>query len=435
VFTPGRGYFVIGFAKQQAAICGCAKMATIILAWELGTGLGHLVNLLPFVHGIRKRGCRIVCAVQELAKAEEFLGAEGISYLQAPIPTPVSANAIDPQRTFAHILHNHGFGDHGTLRAAANAWRNLFELIAPDLIVFDHSPTALLAARGLPAKRALIGTGFFCPLDEYPLADLRPWLPDANDRLCQDEDRVLDNANYVLSAWGQPPLGHLSRLFHDVDEQFLVTLPELDHYQDRRGSLSLGPSGNSDVGAKYWGVWPNIGGRLPLWPEGPGKRVFAYLKPFPALPRLLQQLCDLRCRTIVHGNGADANLRSRFASATMRFENDPLDLAEVGTTCDLAILNGNHGTTVSMLLAGKPTLQVPLFLEQGLFSQAVARLGAAVVATPDRPLEVVAGLMELLGSPKHAEAARRFAARYTDYDPQRQIAAIVDRMEELLRPV
>ncbi len=117
----------------------------------------------------------------------------------------------------------------------------------------------------------------------------------------------------------------------------------------------------------------------------------------------------------------------------MRFEDQPIDLAEVGRTCDLAVLNGNHGTTVSMLLAGKPTLQVPIFLEQGLFSQAVERLGAAVVARPDRPLEAVAGLMELLGSGRYAEAARQFAARYAGYDPERQINAVVDRAEELLR--
>jgi UDP:flavonoid glycosyltransferase YjiC (YdhE family) len=136
----------------------------------------------------------------------------------------------------------------------------------------------------------------------------------------------------------------------------------------------------------------------------------------------------------VHGDGADAALRSRFHAASLRFEDQPLDLAEVGRTCDLAILNGNHGTTVSMLLAGKPTLQVPIFLEQALFSQAVARLGAAIVALPDQRLDAVAGLMELLASQQHAEAARQFAARYAGYDPERQIVAMVDRVEELLRP-
>ena len=124
----------------------------------------------------------------------------------------------------------------------AGAWRNLFLSVRPDLIVFDHSPTALLAACGLAAKKAMIGTGFFCPLDGYPLPDLRPWLHEGKERLRDDENHVLANANQVLAAWGQPPLKRISRLFHEVDEQFLVTLPELDHYQGRKGTLTPGAS-------------------------------------------------------------------------------------------------------------------------------------------------------------------------------------------------
>ena len=116
-----------------------------------------------------------------------------------------------------------------------------------------------------------------------------------------------------------------------------------------------------------------------------------------------------------------------FPRRQRRFQSEPLDLAEAGKTCDLAILNGNHGTSVSMLLAGKPMLQVPITLEQGLFSQAVARFGAAKVAAPNRPLEVIARLMEILGSEAYAEAARRFAAKYAGYDPERQITAVVGR--------
>jgi hypothetical protein len=345
------------------------------------------------------------------------------------------------------------------------------ELAEPDLIVCDHSPTALLAARGLPARKAIIGTGFFCPPDECPMGDMRHWLPKAEERLRQDEEHVLANANGVLAAWGQPPLEQLSRLFCDVDETFLVTLPELDHFPGRgvRARPAFAPGSPSPpaplpVGegsnhafapgspsppvplpagegrrsvrrgeARYWGVWPNVGGKKPCWPDGRGKRVFAYLKPFPALPRLLQRLYDLRQPTIVYGDGIGEDVRRRFTTETLRFESEPLDLAEAGRSCDLAILNGNHGTTVSMLLSGRPTLQVPIALEQALFSEAVARLGAAKLALPHRPADVVAGLMEMLGSDAYGEAAQRFAAKYAGYDPQRQIAAMADRVEQMLQ--
>jgi len=406
---------------------------------------------LPLARGLRQIGHRIFAAVQDLAKAKTAFRGLDIALFQSPVRLHCASDAIEPPRTFAHVLYNCGFGDVDALCAMAGAWRTMLELINPDLMVFDHSPTALLAARGLRARKALIGTGFFCPLDEYPMADLRPWLPQASghkDQAKQDEDRVLANANTVLAELGQPPLERLSRLFYDVDENFLVTLPELDHYAARTGTLVArvqretqgneealtpcpSPEGRGET--KYWGAWPNVGGQLPSWPDSAEqKRVFAYLKPFPALPRLLIQLGDLHCPTIVHGDGLDDGIIRRFQSRTMRFENRPVDLQGAGRSCDLAILNGNHGTTFSMLLAGKPTLQVPVTLEQALFSRAVERLGAAAMAPADEPQGVVAALMEMLGSDRYAEAAWRFAARYADYDPQKQIEAVLQRVEELL---
>ncbi len=278
-------------------------MATILLTWELGGGMGHLINLLPLARGLRLLGNRVVAALRDLPRAEQVFGGLDLSYFQAPFKIRPGAHAIEPQRCFAHILHNNGFGDSVELKTMAEAWRNLFLSVRPDLIVFDHSPTAMLAAQGLTGKKALIGTGFFCPLDGQPLPDLRPWLPEDKERLRDDENHVLDNANKVLAAWGQPRLERISRLFHEVDEQFLVTLPELDHYQGRKEHQALtpcpSPSGRGEQsaqadrlktypasgpaaqgGTRYWGVWPNVGGRCPEWPEGQGKWVFAYLKPF-----------------------------------------------------------------------------------------------------------------------------------------------------------
>jgi hypothetical protein len=174
--------------------------------------------------------------LQDLCKADRVFHDLDISFLQAPGKNRLSAVSIDSQRTFAEILQNRGFGDSSELKAIASAWRNLYKLARPDLIVFDHSPTAMLATYGLGVKRALVGTGFFCPLDEYPMPDLRPWLPDDSARLKEDEDLVLSHANAVLSAWGREPLPRLSQLYQQVDENFLATFAELDHYPGRQGA-------------------------------------------------------------------------------------------------------------------------------------------------------------------------------------------------------
>jgi UDP:flavonoid glycosyltransferase YjiC (YdhE family) len=178
-------------------------MANILLTWELGGGLGHLVNLLPLAKHLRQQGHRVAAALRDLSRVYEFFQGLDVTCLQAPIKTRVDDNRFDPPRTFSHILYNTGFGDYEELSWMTAAWRHLYDLVQPDLIVFDHSPMALLAARGCKAKRALIGTGFFCPTDSYPLPNLRPWLQDQDPaQLCRDEDHVLSNVNRLLRSWG-----------------------------------------------------------------------------------------------------------------------------------------------------------------------------------------------------------------------------------------
>jgi len=394
-------------------------MATVLLTWELGGGMAHLVNLLPLARGLRERGHRVFAALRHLSSAETVFGELDISYLQAPVRTGRSRRWIEPARTFAHVLYNTGFDDASVLRPAVHAWKNLYKLVQPDLLIFDHSPTALLAARGCPAKKVVVGPGFCCPSDESPLRDLRPWLAGDAHRLRQDEAGVLANANQALDALNQPPVERLGQLYREVDDTFLLTFAELDPYAPREG-------------ATYRGTRPVPGAHRPEWPEGPGKRVFAYLRCFPALPRLLALLDELKVPTIVCAEGIDPKLRQRFDSEALRFEDRLLDLAEVGRHCDLAILNGNHGTTAAMLLAGKPVLQVPINLEQTLNSIAVERLGAGLGASGDRPEQIAVKLMALLSSRKHTEAARQFAARYASFDPQQGLSLMLQGLEELL---
>ncbi len=228
---------------------------------------------------------------------------------------------------------------------------------------------------------------------------------------------MLNVINEALSAWQQPPLAHVADLYYPADEHFLVTFPELDHYPRR-------------TGARYWGAWSSGFGKPPAWPAGSGKKIYAYLKPFPALTALLAALARSGCPTIVYCDGIQPGVQQQFQAPTVRFENEPLDMDRVGRECDLAILNGNHGTAVRILLAGKPSLQVPIHVEQALLAAAILRTGAALAAAPDAPDNVERQLHALLSGDRCVEAARRFAAKYATFDPP-QITGIVERLEAL----
>ena len=104
--------------------------------------------------------------------------------------------------------------------------------------------------------------------------------------------------------------------------------------------------------------------------------MFAYLKTAPSTGRVLEALRRRESPTLAYVEGASAKLRRGLESKTVRLSDAPRDLRQIGRECDAAILNGGHGATAEMLLAGRPLVQIPLALEQELTAQAVKRLGA-----------------------------------------------------------
>ncbi|HEX5241929.1 MAG TPA: nucleotide disphospho-sugar-binding domain-containing protein, partial [Tepidisphaeraceae bacterium] len=276
----------------------------------------------------------------------------------------------------------------------------MLETVRPDVVIFDHSPTALWCSRGLPMRRVVIGSGFCVPPDVDPLPDLRPWQPPDPQRILNCERVVVAKINNILARWSCTPIDRLGQLFSEVDDTFLLTFKELDHYPNRPAET------------RYRGAWIRSEGAAPQRPSSAGKRVYGYLKPFPGLPALLDNLKSRGLPTLLFMERPDEVLVRDFSSATLRFEPRPLDLAAVARTCDLAIVHGTHGTTVTFLLAGKPTLQLPLLLEQGIFAGAVTRLGAALQPPVEQTNHITADLERLLSEPAFGDAARRFADRY-----------------------
>jgi hypothetical protein len=247
---------------------------------------------------------------------------------------------------------------------------------------------------------------------------LQPWIGADMTQAARDEREILERMNALLESWNQPPLARVAGLFHPSDEHILATFAEMDHYQGR-------------TGARYWGAWSSGFGKPPVWPEGTGKRIYAYLKPFQELPKLLELIKQSGAPAIVYCDGIPLATQERYQAPTIRFENEPLDIHRAAGECDFAILNANHGTAVVMLLAGKPMLLVPIHVEQALLANAIMRLEAALGASPTSAQEIEIQFNRLLTTDLGQAGARRFAAKYATFDPNRQIAAIIERLEEL----
>src|SRR5207247_7586835 len=68
------------------------------------------------------------------------------------------------------------------------------------LPIFDHAPTAMLAARGLGIRSALLGPGFASPPRTSPMPSIRPWLETPEAQLAEREKRVVSTINGVARA-------------------------------------------------------------------------------------------------------------------------------------------------------------------------------------------------------------------------------------------
>ena len=393
---------------------------------ELGRGLGPMMRMAPLASDLAAEGHNVYFALPDLLAFTcwDFERA-GVRILQAPRWTRVDCGR---PLTYAQMLLELGYENHNHLFAIATCWRNMLEMPAVDLVVCDGSPTALLASRGLPCRRALIGSGFGCP---PPVEGPSPWgvlrpgpasraLPRA---LRDSEWRLLDRINVMLPQWGEPPIEHPDQLFTEVDENFLTTLPELDPFAARRG-------------AGYWGpvlVGDALGGAAPRWPDAPGRRIFAWLRRGPALLETLQALRESRQPTVAYVEGLDPAVRRGLRSPTLRLSSRPPDLSRAARECEVGVVSGGHGATAELLLAGRPLLQLPVTIGQRATADAAIRLGAAT-ATRTRWRGGVRPALEGLihGGGGERQAACAFAARYADFDPVRQRRNLLARARELL---
>ena len=357
-------------------------MSRILFAWELGGNLGHIMRMRTVARALRERG-------------------HDVSLHKEPSPRSSAPDLPREPASYPEILLHYGFADPAALTDAIRRWRSLYAQAAPDLIVFDHAPTALLAARGLGIPRVLLGTGFASPPRVTPMPTIRPWQDIPVERLIASEQRALDTANTALRALGARPLDVFHE-FLDVEENILATLPELDHYGARPHT-------------KYWGpISDDSNGIEPRWPDGEGKKLFVYIRPtsvaFRPLAALLRRS---RLRSVWFAPGIRPDAISQLESPSLRIVREPINVPLAVRSSHAAVLHGGHSTTAAMLLAGVPVLVLPEHVEQYLIGRNVAALGAGAAlnlgaAVPQLPSILGA----VIDDPRYGANALAFRQRH-----------------------
>lgn len=347
-----------------------ARRGRVLLAWELGDGLGHVGRLMPLATRLEREGYVPVLAARDPLQALRVAGARRIAVLQAPYAAPRGARAAGfHARSFADILSVIGYEDEERLRAMVRAWRDLARLVSPALAIGDFSPTLALALRGSGIPVMLVGSGFALP----PAQD--GFFPDINAQGHAVADRHRLAAS-MRAACGAPP-GTPPALLVAGDWQGACTWPLLDPYRALRGQPAIGPLGpvqaaGRDEGARGW---------------------FAYLSAeAPMAQAAIAALEAMPVRGGVFLRDGSAAQRARLAAAGHEVHARPPDLAARLRRARLAIHHGGIGTAETALAIGVPQLVLPRHLEQRLTGEALAAAGIGGVV-------------------RRAEAARELAPR------------------------
>lgn len=377
-------------------------MANIFLAWELGEGYGHLRPLAFVADQLQRAGHTVSMAARRLGRVARAFQDAPAPLFQAPLELKPVSTLRWPTLGFADVLFNTGFDDADTLRARVRAWQTLFESTAADLVLANHSPTAVLAARCLELPLVTIGNGFEHPAPGQALP-IFPHSPDdaALAQVARSEQQVLDAINACLDAYGKPRLTYVGDLFDLRDRCFLTTLAECDHYGPR-------------AGANYYDVPLLADGDAPRWPAGTGDepRVFAYLGHSPQLEGVLARILALPLRLLVFHVDIPAAVVSRLERSNVVFTQRLVDLEQVAGEAAFALTNANHATTCQLLLEGLPCVLAPLQVEQALFARQALKTGAVLSVDHRDAARWVGAVQRMLHEDGFRAAATTFAQRY-----------------------
>ena len=394
-------------------------MAKIAFCWELGSGMGHIAPYRVLFNELTRRGHELHLICRQLDLLSRLMNDIPHVAWQAPFKAVPPRERVRPTRSMPELLLNVGYDDARELTTRVKAWGQLIKTIRPDLTLVDYAPTALLALRGIEIPYIQMGLGFYYPPSSVPVAPYLLFSEQADsDDLRSIELTVTDTINDALATSGSLPINS----FHDLFDQAQVTVihspPQLDHYGQREE-------------VSYVGIAPWHSGGEVTYGEGRGPKVFAYLKPFKGIGDLLKLLSQLRLRTILKCDRLPNRMKSGFTSQTLRFVDQPLNVSTAFKRCDVAITNANGTTTAEALYAGRPSLMIPLQLEQEIISKRVELLGAGIAVTHRSMATLSDRLAQLLNRSIFTSSATAFAHKHPLPTPEEYLQKMSKHIQQL----
>lgn len=344
-------------------------MLGALLAWEGGSGRGHVVPLRTIAEAISDR-FDFDAALCKLEHKDELAAfCEPVQGPWLPYDGDYRKSQGDPPTaTWGEFLADIGFRRPEILRESIGWWQGVMRECEISLVIGDQAPCALLAARGLGIPSIAIGGGYWLPPSQM---ERFPVLLPRFSKLLYDEAETVEIINSVVPEFGIPKLQRLPEVYAASD-QLVFSLDMLDPYSEWRTQPLL----------------PPIMGGTPE-PAGGGDEIFVYFstteKSDPGLMEAIGNL-DVPVRAFIPGIDDDAAEKLTRRGVIVERSAVPVDL--IAERSRLMINAAQHGTLCLGIAAGLPQVAVPQQREQLYNAEAAERRGVLVnVGKKDRGAE------------------------------------------------
>lgn len=308
--------------------------------------------------------------------------------------------------TWATWLETRGFDRPDVLLSRFYWWCEALRTIAPDLVVADFGPTALLAARSLGIRTVSTGAIFFTPpssLDRFPEYLTAAQAAAHGTTLSKgpppDETAMRDCINDTLCPRGLPALDRLAQIYA-ADLELPCGVSLWDPYA-------------------AWRTRPLVAPIDPMPPvqDRTGTEVFIYFS--------TAELKDARTRDALRrlpfparlvAPGMPDDLAGDLAgNPRLTIAPAPLSHAEIIARARVILCAGQAGTLALGVLSGIPVVALPVQLEQ--YSNALraseqldsVRVVPGAQRSPEAIIDAIAALWAQPGTARQAAATLRAA--------------------------
>lgn len=333
---------------------------------ELGDDLGHLTSFYPLIIHLCSKGFIPYCIVKNLQKTTDFNWPEQVVFLQAPIY--LSAQPSTPVYSFSDILLYKGYKSINDITCMASAWNKLYKLIKPACVIFDHSPTALLALKQYQLPKFIYSNSFLTMPVDSPYLNLRSGSILPTDDSLNTSQQVINIINQYLINHQEDTINNIGELYQ-ASQTVLIGYKELDIYRAYRKNECYISSLNADFGFdnQVISTDPN------------DFYVFSYIKhKAPHSEIAIKTLKELNIKGICYYAGISKEQAKELSTENFLITNKPISIHKIIHQVKAIICHAGKGLVNNAIGYGLPMILMPTQLEQRWTTKTLEKKQCAV---------------------------------------------------------